>query len=180
MKNVDGLGSWTVTMKAAVLLYGAAAIATGIVDLIWGAFDSAHEPIQTFGDNLPVQRTLAYIVAVLLICGGAALFSRRSARYGAAVLATVYVAFAVFWLPRFHTAPLFLGSTPFIYIGVLGGVCQQLIVVCAAVFVCASLSEPNSRWDLDIRRKFDRLRLAAFDGCCGQHCLRAALDTVRT
>jgi len=72
-------------------------------------------------------------------------FFRRSARFGAIVLGTVYLVFAVFWLPRFYTAPPIIGYAPHTYIGVLGGVCSEIIVVCAAVVVYASVSE-NARW----------------------------------
>jgi uncharacterized membrane protein YphA (DoxX/SURF4 family) len=131
-------------MKVAILVYGMAAIATGIVDLVWGAFDPAHQPIQAFGDNVPGRQLLAYVVGVLLVAGGAAVMNRRSARLGAAVLAAVYMLIAIFWLPRFHTAPMVLGNTPVVYVGVLGGVCQNLIVVCAALTVYAWASPPGS------------------------------------
>ncbi len=132
-------------MKLGVYVYGLAAIAAGIVDLVFGGFDPDHQPIQAFGDHIPGQQIFAYVVAVALVAGGAALLFRRSARVGAIILGTVYLVFAVFWLPRFYTAPPLIGYAPHTYIGVLGGVCSEIIVVCAAVIVYASVSE-NARW----------------------------------
>jgi uncharacterized membrane protein YphA (DoxX/SURF4 family) len=132
-------------MKAAVFVYGIAAIAVGIVDLVWGAFDPAHQPIQAFGDNVPGRHAFAYIAGVLLVAGGAALLRQRSARFGAVVIAVVYSIFAIFWLPRFYTAPRFLGYTASAYIGVLAGVCLELVVICAAFIVCAWASGSDGR-----------------------------------
>jgi len=132
-------------MRIAIFVYGLAAMATGIVDLVYGAFDPAHQPIQAFGDHVPGSHALAYVVGVCLIVGGAAVLNRRSARIGAVILAAVYLLMAIFWLPRFHTAPMYLGYTPKVYIGVLGGVCQELVVVCAALVVYVVASRPGSR-----------------------------------
>jgi uncharacterized membrane protein YphA (DoxX/SURF4 family) len=116
-------------------VYGLASAAAGIMDFIWGDFDSSHQPIQAFGDHIPGREILAYITAVWMIAGGTAILWRRSARAGAAALAVIYFIFAVFWLPRFYTAPHFLGFRIPVYIGVLGGVGTQLIVVVAGALV---------------------------------------------
>ena len=141
-------------MRAAVYLYGLAAVATGITNLIWRDFETAEEPIQAFGDHVPGREIFAYIVAVWLIVGGVAILWRRSARFGAVALGIASFIFAVFWLPRLYTAPHILGFTFPVCIGVLGGVCQQLILVAAAalVYVWSSPSESPSR---------DRVALAA-------------------
>ncbi|MDQ2776960.1 MAG: hypothetical protein M3Y57_18870 [Acidobacteriota bacterium] len=34
-------------------VYAAGSIATGVVDLIWGDFEAAHQPIQAFSDHIP-------------------------------------------------------------------------------------------------------------------------------
>jgi hypothetical protein len=127
-------------MRVGLYVYGLAAIATGVIDLVWGGFETAHEPIQAFGDRVPGQQIFAYIIAVLLVAGGAAILGRRTARFGAVLLGIAYLIFAVFWLPRFYTAPRILGFALPVYIGVLGGVCQQLIIVAAAAIVYASAS----------------------------------------
>jgi hypothetical protein len=61
-----------------------------------------------------------------------------SARAGAAALAAIYFIFAVFWLPRFYTAPLVLGFRIPVLIGVLGGFGTQLIVSTAGALIYAS------------------------------------------
>jgi uncharacterized membrane protein YphA (DoxX/SURF4 family) len=54
--------------------------------------------------------------------------------------------FAVFWLPRFYTAPHFLGFRIPVYVGVLAGAGTQLIVVAAGALVYASLATCSSSW----------------------------------
>jgi uncharacterized membrane protein len=125
-------------MKIGSIVYGAAAAAAGIVDLAWGRLDPAHQPLQALGDNLPGQRIIPYIIAIALVIGGAAVLADRTRRFGAIVIGVVYAIFALFWLPRFYTAPLVLGVKAPVYLGVLAGVCNELIVVCAAIFLYAS------------------------------------------
>jgi uncharacterized membrane protein YphA (DoxX/SURF4 family) len=129
-----------------VYLYGLATVAAGILDLVWGDFDHSHQPIQAFGDHIPGRTILAYITAVWMIAGGAAILWRRSARAGAAALAVIYFIFAVFWLPRFYTAPLVLGFRIPVLVGVLGGFGSQLIVSAAGALVWASLATRDSMW----------------------------------
>lgn len=123
-------------MRVGVTVYGLASVAAGILDLIWGEFEAAHQPIQAFGNHIPGVKIFAYITAIWLVAGGAAILWRRTARVGAIMLAIIYGIFAVFWFPRFYTAPHVLGYRIGVYIGVFGGVCQQLILVVAAAIVC--------------------------------------------
>jgi len=67
-------------------------------------------------------------------------------KWGALALAAIYFIFAAFWLPRFYTAPHFLGFRISLLLGLIGGVCQQLILVAAAVIVYASLAKRDSAW----------------------------------
>jgi uncharacterized membrane protein YphA (DoxX/SURF4 family) len=131
-------------MKAGVYVYGIASAAAGIMDFIWGNFDASHQPIQAFGDHIPGQEILAYITAVWMVVGGAAILWRRSAWVGGAILAVIYFVFAVFWLPRFYTAPHFLGFRIPVYIGVLAGTGSQLIAFAAGALVYASLATRSS------------------------------------
>lgn len=112
-----------------------AAIATGVVDIIWKGFEPAHQPIQAFGDNLPGQQIFAYVIAVSLIVGGGAILRPQWIKFGAIVLAVVYAIFAIFWLPRLYTAPHALGWRIDVVISILAGICQQLIVVAAALLL---------------------------------------------
>jgi len=132
--------------RVGVYVYGLATAAAGIMDLIWGDFDPSHQPIQAFGDHIPGRTILAYITAFWMIAGGVAILWRRSARAGAAALAVIYLIFAVFWLPRFYTAPLVLGFRIPILIGVMGGFGAPLIVSAAGALIYASLAKRDSTW----------------------------------
>jgi uncharacterized membrane protein len=126
-------------MRGGIYLYAAGSIAAGILDLIWGEFEAAHQPIQALGDHIPGRAVLASIAAIWLIGGGAAILWRRLARAGASALAAIYLIFAGFWLPRFYTAVHLMGFKIPVVIGVFAGVGQQLILVAAAGIVHASL-----------------------------------------
>lgn len=131
-------------MNVGVYVYGLAAIAAGVIDIVWGGFEAAHQPIQAFGDDVPGRQILAYVLGAVLVAGGAAVLSRRTARAGSVVLAVVYGIFTIFWLPRLYTAPHFLGFHAGVVSSVLGGVCQQLILLAAAelVYACAAQRAP--------------------------------------
>jgi uncharacterized membrane protein YphA (DoxX/SURF4 family) len=131
-------------VRLGVIVYGLASMAAGILDMIWGGFDPAEQPIQAFGDHIPGVRILAYLAAICLVAGGAAILWRRTARAGAVVLAIMYAIFGVFSFPRFYTAPHYLGHHPGIYLGVLGGVCQEIIMIVAAAIVYAWCSTRGS------------------------------------
>jgi uncharacterized membrane protein YphA (DoxX/SURF4 family) len=132
--------------RVGVYVLGMATVAAGIFDLVWGDFDASHQPIQAFGDHIPGRELFAYITAVWMIASGAAILWRRTARAGASAVALIYLIFAAFWLPRFYTAPHVLGIRIPVYIGVLGGVGTQLIVVAAGALVYASLAMHSSSW----------------------------------
>ncbi len=120
---------------------GLGSAAAGILDVIWGEFEPAHQPIQAWGDRIAHIPMLAYLAAAFLIVGGIALCIRRTAQAGAATLAVIYAIFTLFPLPRLYTAPHFLGYHVAVYIGLLLGVCQQLILFVAAAVVYALLSK---------------------------------------
>ncbi len=136
-------------MKFGVYVYGLAAIATGIVDLVFGAFDPAEQPIQAFGDHVPGAHVFALLVGLALVAGGICVLNRRTARIGALVLMAVYALFAIFYLPRFSTAPHYLGQHVSVYVSVLVGVCQQLVVIFGAAIIyvaTAGGATRNDRW----------------------------------
>jgi hypothetical protein len=128
-------------MRIGVYVFGIASVAAGILDLIWGELEPAHQPLQAWGDHIPGVTIFAYIAAVWLIAGGAAILWRRSARFGAAALGILHGIFVLFPLPRFYMAPRFLGYGTAVYIGVLGTVCQQIVLVVAAAVLYASLGK---------------------------------------
>ena len=132
-------------MKLGIVVYGIAVIATGLVNIAFGAFDPDHQPIQAWSDHVPGVRLWAYLTGILLVVGGAAVLTRRMARYGAALLTIVYAAVAIFWLPRFVTAPPAIGYTAHTYIGILAGVCEPVIVIAAAVAIYAAAAPAGAR-----------------------------------
>ena len=130
--------------KIGVYVFGIAAVAYGSTDLVWGEFDPSDQPLQAWGDHVPGATILAYIAAIWLVIAGAALLWRGSRRFAAASLAVLYGIFVLFPLPRFYTAPHFLGYHAAVYIGVLVDVCQEIILLVAAVLVWKSLSGRDS------------------------------------
>jgi len=140
MLNRDALS------KFGMYVYGLSSAIVGVMDLIWGDFDPAHQPIQAFGDHIPGREILAYITAVWMIAGGTAILSRRGARAGGAALAVIYFVFAIFWLPRFFTAPHYLGFRIPVFIGVSAGFGIELIAFAGGALICASLATSSSSW----------------------------------
>jgi hypothetical protein len=43
------------SMRSAIYVYGIASVAAGIMDLVWGEFEPAHQPIQAWGDHIPAS-----------------------------------------------------------------------------------------------------------------------------
>ncbi len=132
--------------KLGIYVYGLSSAAVGVMDFIWGDFDPAHQPIQAFGDHIAGREILAYVTAIWMIAGGAAILWRRSARAGGAALAIIYFVFAIFWLPRFFTAPHYLGFRIPVFIGVSAGCGIELIACAGGALIYASLATRSSSW----------------------------------
>jgi hypothetical protein len=137
-------GGFTVA-KVGVYLYGLATLAAGVLDLVWGEFEGAHQPIQALGAHIPGRQILAYLTAVCMISAGAAILWRRTARAGALTSALIYLMFALLWLPR-YTAPRVLGFRLLVFVGLLVGIFMQLIVAAGGFIVYASLAPSASSW----------------------------------
>jgi hypothetical protein len=131
-------------MRIGLTVFGMASVASGILDLLWGEFEPAHQPLQAWGDHIPGVAIFAYLAAIWLIVGGAAILWRRSLRFGAAALTILYGIFVLFPLPRLFTAPHFLGYRTAVYIGVVANVCEQVVLFVAAVVVWGSLAARSS------------------------------------
>ena len=131
-------------MKIGVYIYGIAAVAYGITDLVWGEFDPSDQPLQAWGDHVPGATIFAYIAAIWLIVAGAALLKRSSRRIAAASLAILYGIFVLFPLPRFYWGPHVHGQHAYVYLGVLVDVCQEGILFVAAMVVWKSLPGKDS------------------------------------
>jgi uncharacterized membrane protein YphA (DoxX/SURF4 family) len=141
MSNSRGLSN------LGLYLYAFGSFAAGVCDLIWGNFDTAHQPLQAWGDNIPGATVFAYVIGLGMVAGGLALLWRPSRRVGGAALAAIYFIFALFWLPRFYTAPHYLGIRIPVYIGVFSGVGIELIAFAAGVLVWASAQDMEEETD---------------------------------
>lgn len=129
-------------MKIGIIVFGVASAVAGILDLVWSELEPADEPLQAWG-HVPGMTIIAYVAAIWLIAGGAAMLWPRSARFGAAALTILYGLFILFPLPRFYTAPHYLGYGVPVYIGVVGSVCGQIILAVAAAVAWESLGAPG-------------------------------------
>ena len=127
-------------MRLGQTIFGIASAAAGILDLIWGEFEPAHQPLQAWGDHIPGATVFAYIAAIWLLAGGAALLWPKTMRFGAAALTILYSIFVVFPLPRLYTAPLYLGQHTSIYIGVVANICEQVILFVAAAVLWGTMA----------------------------------------
>ena len=75
-------------------MFGVAALALGIVTLVWHDYNGWHQP-----------RYLVYVAGAAQIFGGAAIQFRGSAKTGAVVLAAAYVVFALLCVPGIVAKP---------------------------------------------------------------------------
>ena len=107
-------------MRGGIWFYGLATIITGILDLVWGAFEASHQPIKAMGRHIPGEHVLAYIAGAWLVAAGLAILSRRNARMGAAGSAIIYLIFAFFWIPRFYVMTHMFGFGIGVVVFVLG------------------------------------------------------------
>lgn len=119
-------------------VYGFAAIALGLIGLVWGDFATVWQPIQALPLAVPYRDVFAYTVAGCLLAGGVAIQWRRTARSGAVVLAVIYLMFALFWLPRVIGYPQIFGT----WLGFF----EELSLVAAAMIVYASSAPRDSPW----------------------------------
>ena len=84
-------------------VYGFAAVAFGVITLVWGDFNSWQQ-IRPLG-NVPHRELLVYIVAAIEILGGVAIQWPRTARAGAYALGSIYFIFALLWVPHIVAEP---------------------------------------------------------------------------
>jgi len=116
--------------------YGLAAIAQGLVGLVWGDFATEWWPIQALPFELPHRRALAYVLAVCLLLGGVAIQWWRTAQAGVVALAILYFISALLWLPRVIGFPQIFGTW--------GGFLQEFSLVVAGLVASALLARQDS------------------------------------
>lgn len=107
-------------------VFGAAALAIGLVMLAWHDYNGWHQP-----------RFIVDAAAAALIFGGAAIQFRRATKAGAVVVGAVFLVFAFLCVPRIVVAPQIYNSW--------GNFFEQLALVAGAVIVYAQLSSASQR-----------------------------------
>lgn len=117
-------------------VYGIAAIAFGIIGLIWGDFASVWQPIEALPFAVPHRAAFAYLFALCFLLGGLAIQWPRTVRIGAVTLGILYLFCALFWLPRVIGFPKIVGTWL--------GFAEQFVLVLAAVIVYASVEPRDS------------------------------------
>jgi uncharacterized membrane protein YphA (DoxX/SURF4 family) len=132
-------------MRVGVWFYGLATIVTGILDVVWGAFEASHQPIEALG-HISGERVLAYLAGIWLIAAGTAILRPRTARVGAAGSAIIYVIFALFWVPRLFALTHKFGFGIGVIIFALGGLAGEMMFVSPAAIVYATTSVRDEVW----------------------------------
>jgi hypothetical protein len=107
-------------------VFGVAALAFGLIALVWHGYNDWHPP-----------RYLIYAAATALIFGGAAIPFRRSAKTGAVVLGAVYLVFTLLCVSGIVAKPQIYNSW--------GNFFEQLSLVTGAAIVYSRLSSAWSR-----------------------------------
>jgi hypothetical protein len=124
-------------MRVGVWFYGLATVVTGILDVVWGAFEAGHQPIQALG-HISGEHVLAYLAGVWLVAAGMAILWPRSARVGAVGSAVIYLIFALFWVPRMFALTHKFGFGIGVIVFGLGGLAAQIMFVAPATIVFAT------------------------------------------
>ena len=117
-------------------VYGAAAIAYGMLTLYWHGVHTWPQ-LQALG-NAPYHQYVGYIAAAAAIGGGIAIQLRQTAQLGAAVLGAFYLAFAVFYVPGIVRAPLIYDSW--------GNFFEQFSLFSGALVAYASVASVRASW----------------------------------
>jgi uncharacterized membrane protein len=116
-------------------VYGATAIALGAIGLAWGDFATDW---QRVGPGVPHREALAYLAALMEVGGGLAIFWRRTAQAGAAVLTLLYVVFVALWVPRVVAAPSAYDNW--------GNFFEESSLVIGGLVLSAALAPRDSAW----------------------------------
>jgi hypothetical protein len=122
-------------LKLGSCVFGGAAIALGIIGFVSRDFATDWQHV---GPHVSHRHTLALFAAACEVAGGVAVIWRRTARYGAALLAVLYTIFVLLWVQQVVKAPLIYDSW--------GNVFEELSLVLAALVIFASASPRDSLW----------------------------------
>jgi uncharacterized membrane protein YphA (DoxX/SURF4 family) len=112
-------------------VYGAAAVAFGVITLVWHDFNGWQQ-IGPLG-NVPHREILVYVAAAIELFGGIAILWPRTARAGALALGAIYLIFALLWVPH-------IVATPQVY-DPWGNFFEQLSIVSGALIAYGTVSQ---------------------------------------
>jgi uncharacterized membrane protein YphA (DoxX/SURF4 family) len=114
-------------------VFGLAAVGFGVSALVFHDFNEWQQ-IRPLG-NIPYREILLYAVAAVEIFGGVAIQWPRTARAGALALGTIYLIFALLWVPLFIEKPRVYDS--------VGNFFEQFSLVSGALIVYASFDRSD-------------------------------------
>ena len=86
-------------------VYGLSAIGFAVISFTWHDFGGGWQQIQALG-NVSHREILVYIAALIELLGGIAIQWSRTARAGALALGSIFLVFALLWVPRIVAEPL--------------------------------------------------------------------------
>jgi uncharacterized membrane protein YphA (DoxX/SURF4 family) len=109
-------------------MFGLAAVAFGIVDVVWRQFNDWQQ-MNAFG-NIAHPEILVCFAGAVQIFGGMAIQWPRTARVGALALGAIYLAFGLLWGPFILAKPLTYGHW--------GSFFEQFSLVSGALILYAS------------------------------------------
>jgi uncharacterized membrane protein YphA (DoxX/SURF4 family) len=116
-------------------VFGSAAVAFGVITLVWHDFNTWQQ-IRALG-NVPHREVLVYLAAAIEIFGGVAIQWPRTARVGAFALGSLYLVFALLWVPHIVAEPLVFDRW--------GNFFEQFSLVSGALIVYALCSTSDSK-----------------------------------
>jgi uncharacterized membrane protein YphA (DoxX/SURF4 family) len=116
-------------------VYGFAAITFAVISFVWHDFGAPWQQIRALG-NIPHREILVYIVAAIELFGGIAIQWRTTARAGAVALGSVFLMWALLWVPHIIAEPKVYDRC--------GNFFEQLSIVSGALIVFATSFESNS------------------------------------
>ena len=123
-------------------ILGLAAVAFGILTLVWHDFNGWQQ-IRALG-NVPHREILVYLSAAIQIFGGLAIQWPATLRAGAIALGSIYLIFALLWVP-------FIVAEPLVY-DRWGNFFEQFSLVSGALIVYALFSPSNSQQSTELAR----------------------------